>query len=240
MKKFEVFVAEMGWSEPVIPFDRPVTALYRQLAYIDWLANQCGLGKQTVAQYYSNLKMFYLRELPFRGIVDTGPWGPAGTHPTLVSVALHDLPSKPRLGRMAIPRSWIREGFDEWPRDIFVCIFLIHGWLGRKCEFLESQTPAHQLTWGMVEFLFVDKVTGAASVMPRVQVHTTACDMVRLKPESRKAQEKFNVRQIPGRLNFTHLSDVSTGLDNWHDGDMATAIQAHYVQSRVFCLSESE
>jgi hypothetical protein len=141
---------------------------------------------------------------------------------------------------MAIPRVWIKEGFDEWPRDIFVCIFLIHGWLGRKCEFLESQTPAHQITWGMVDFLFVDKVTGDTRVMPRAQVHTTACDMVSLKPDSRKSQQKFKVRPIPGRLNFTHLADVSTGLDHWYGGDMVTVLQAHYVHARAFKLSEAE
>ena len=73
MKKFELFVAEMGWSEPWIPFDKPLTALFRHLAYIDWLANQCGFSKQTVGQYYSNLKMCYLKALPFRGVVGTGP-----------------------------------------------------------------------------------------------------------------------------------------------------------------------
>ena len=104
----------MGWVEPFIPFDKPVTALFRQLAYIDWLALHCGLDKQTVSQYYSNLKSASLEVLPRMGVVDSGPWGPKVVHPALVSVALQNLSSLPRLGRKAIPREWIREGFDEW------------------------------------------------------------------------------------------------------------------------------
>ena len=108
------------------------------------------------------------------------------------------------------------------------------------CEFLQSKTPEHLLTWGMVEFSFVDKFTGKSRLMPRDQVHTTACDMVQLKPVSHKSQDTFKVREIPGRVNFTHLVDVSQGLDSWHGGDLATILQAHYVISRAFKLSEAE
>ena len=76
--------------------------------------------------------------------------------------------------------------------------------------------------------------------MPRALVHTTACHFVKINPVSRKAQEKFNVREIPGRVNYTHLVDVSTGLDSWYGGDLVTILQAHYVKSRAFRLSESE
>ena len=95
MKKFEEFAAEMGWVEHFIPFGKPVTALFRQLAYIDWLAHHCGLDKKTVSQYYSNLKSAPLEVLPRLGVVDSGPWGPKGVDPALVLVALHNLPSLP-------------------------------------------------------------------------------------------------------------------------------------------------
>ena len=89
MKKFLVFAAEMGWGKPHIPMDKPVTALFRQLAYIDWLAHQCGFDKKTASQYYSNTKSHFLEVLPLLGYVGTGPWGPKGSHPTMISVALH-------------------------------------------------------------------------------------------------------------------------------------------------------
>ncbi len=240
MKKFLVFVAEMGWCEPYIPMDRPVTGLFRLLAYIDWLAYRCGFSKKTASQYYSNTKTYYLGMLPLLGYVDGGPWGPSGSHPMLISVALHNLPTLPHVGRAAIPREWIREGFDEWPRDVFVCLFMIHGWVGRKCEFLDSKTPHHKITWGMIEFLYIDKVTGQSRVMPRVDVQSVACDMVRIKPESRKAQERYKVREIPGRINFNHLVEVSKGLDSWMGGDVATVTQAHYVLSQAHRLTEDQ
>jgi hypothetical protein len=68
--------------------------------------------------------------------------------------------------------------------------------------------------WGMVEFLYVDKGSGETEIMPWADVQSVPCDMIRLAPESRKAQDKYKVREIPGRLNFNHLADVSTGLDS--------------------------
>jgi hypothetical protein len=242
MRKLTSFAGEMGWTFPYIPMDNPLRGLLRLLAYIDYLSFQCHLSDDTVKQVYTNTKMWHIENMPFLdgGHTTGGPWGEKGQHPALISAALHNLESSLKKGRFPIPRSWIKEGFNDWPRDIWVAIFIIHGWLGRKSEFLKSPTPWHMVTWGMLDFCFMDQVEGIPVVMPRQLIISTPCDLVRMKPESRKAQKKNKVREIPWRVNFTKLEDVSAGLHAWHNGDMATVIQAHYVTSQAYRLSEEQ
>jgi hypothetical protein len=237
-----MFAEEMGWEYPFIPMDNPLKGLLRLLAYIDWLSYQCNLSSESVRQVYSNTKTWHLESMPYLkgGYTNCGPWGEKGTHPALISAALHNLQPSLNKGRFPIPRSWIKEGFQDWPRDVWVAIFVIHGWLGRKSEFLNSPTPQHMVTWGMLDFCYMDSTTNLPFVMPRKQILTTPCDLVRMKPESRKSQQKYKVREIPWRINFTKLDDVSAGLDKWYNGDMATVIQAHYVTSQAFRLTEEQ
>ena len=200
MKKMVMFADEMGWCYPFIPMENQLCGLLRLLAYIDWLSFQCHLSDDTVRQVYSNTKSWHLENMPFLpgGYTSGGPWGERGFHPAVISTALHNLqPTLPK-GRHPIPRSWIREGFDVWPQDVWVAIFVIHGWLGRKSEFLRSPTPQHLVTWGMIEFCFLNRVSGEPTVMPRKLIITTPCDVVRMKPDSRKAQRKHKVRESHG------------------------------------------
>ena len=83
------------------------------------------------------------------------------------------------------------------------------------------------------------QATGDITVMPRVEVRHKACDLVRIKPNSRKHQAAGKVREQPGRVNFTHLADPSTGLTAW-TGDMATVVQAHYISSQAFRYSDDQ
>jgi len=239
-----LFGEEMGWKFPYIPLDKPRCALFRLLAYIDWLAFKSRLSGDTATQYYSNTKSWYIENAPFLqgGEMShlASPWGLKGQHPDLISIALKNLPLVLRKERKAIPRSWIKEGFYEWPKEVFISIFVIYGWLGRKCEWVESPTPEHLITWSMVEFLYVDVVSGEPWLMPRDQIKTIACDMLGLKPQSRKCQPKNKVRAVPARVNFTKLANVAKGADNWNNGDMATLVQAHYVLSGACNLSEDE
>ena len=194
----ELFGEKMGWTFAYIFKSEPRGALYRLLAFIDWLAFKCAFSGDTVKQYYSNTKSWFLLNSHYFESAELShlpsPWGHKGYHPDLISIALSNLPLSPRNERVAIPRSWIKEGFFEWPQEIFISIFVIYGWLGRKSEWVESPTPEHFTIWGMVEFLYVDPATGEPWVMPRDQVRTMACDMVRIKPSSRKAQPKNRVR----------------------------------------------
>jgi hypothetical protein len=91
----------------------------------------------------------------------------------------------------------------------------------------------------MVEFCYVHAATGMLTVMPRVDVRNVACDLIRIKPNSRKHQPAGKVRELPGRVNFTHLADPATGMRDW-TGDMATVVQAHYISSQAFKYSEDQ
>jgi hypothetical protein len=241
MKKLTVFAEEMGWVYPFIPMDNPQRGLFRLLAYIDYLSFQCNLSCDSVRQAYTNTKIWHLENMPFLegGYTGCGPWGEKGSHPALISASLHNLQPSLMKGRFPIPRAWIKEGFHEWPRDVWVAIFVIHGWLGRKSEFLHSPTPQHRVTWGMLEFCFLDR-SGEPVVMARNLILSTPCDLVRMKPESRKAQPRGKVREIPWRVNFTKLANVASGLDKWCNGDMATVLQAHYVTSQAYRKTDEQ
>ena len=242
IKKLEMFAEEMGWEYPFISMDNPQRGLFRLLAYIDHLSYQCNLSCDSVRQVYSNTKTWHLQTMAFLkgGYTTCGPWGEKGSHPALISAALANLQPCLVKGRFPIPRSWIKEGFRDWPRDVWVAIFVIHGWLGRKSEFLRSPTPQHLVTWGMLDFCLLNQSTGEPDVMSRKQILATPCDFVRMKPDSRKAQAKFKVREIPWRVNFTKLADVASGLDKWCNGDMATVLQAHYVTSQAYRKTDLE
>jgi hypothetical protein len=237
-KKIVKFGALMKWEWPYIPMDDPMCGMLRLLAYIDWLAYTEGLT--TVSQIFSNTKMYFLLNIPiWFNRTDTGPWCEKGTHHPLIAIALKNLPSKPRAKTFAIPKEWIKSGFDLWSREMFISIFIIHGWVGRSSEFLYNVTSNHQLTWGMVEFCYVNSNSGKTTIMPNTDVLTIPCDMVRIKPKSKKHQSKGEVREIPPRLNFTKMRNPADGLKDWN-GDMATIVQAHYITSQAFrCTGES-
>ena len=239
-RRLQSFAESMLWQWPWIPMNDFVCGLYRLLAYIDGLAFQQNLDKGSLAQVYTNTKLYCLEKmLELMNTTECGPWYPRGVHHPLITLALKHLPQKERVPRFAIPKHWIRAGFELWDRDVFVSIFIIHGWLGRKCEFLQSATAQHQVTWGMVEFCSVHAATGTLTVMPRGDIKNVACDLVRIKPKSRKHQPAGEVKEQPGRVNFTHLADPATGLLDW-TGDMATVVQAHYISSQAFRCSEEQ
>jgi hypothetical protein len=230
----------MGWKWPYIPMDNPICGMMRLLAYIDWLAYTEGLDKSSVSQTYSNTKSYYLQNLPlWLNTTDPGPWQQKGIHHPLISLALKNLPIKPKTKRFAIPKEWIKSGFEIWSKEMFVSIFVIHGWVGRSSEFLYNSTSNHQLTWGMVEFCYVNAASGKATVMPKKDILTTPCDMVRIKPKTKKHQQEGEVRDIPPRMNFTKPKDPADGLKEWN-GDMAAIVQAHYITSQAYrCTNES-
>jgi hypothetical protein len=91
----------------------------------------------------------------------------------------------------------------------------------------------------MIEFILINDQSGEEVIMSNEAILTTPCSMVRLNPKSRKMQNE-TVRAIPPRYNFTQLKDVSKGLENWHDGDLATALQAHYITSEAYKLSPAD
>ncbi len=65
LKKMVLLGEEMGWNFASIPLDQPKCALFRLLAYIDWLAFKCGFSGDTVMKYYSNTKSWYVENAPF-------------------------------------------------------------------------------------------------------------------------------------------------------------------------------
>ena len=65
LRKMILFGQEMGWKFPYIPLDQPRCALFRLLAFIDWLAFKCAFSGDTVKQYYSNTKSWFLENAPF-------------------------------------------------------------------------------------------------------------------------------------------------------------------------------
>jgi hypothetical protein len=113
-----------------------------------------------------------------------------------------------------------------------VAIFIIHGWVGRKCEFLTLTTSNHQILWGEVDFLLVNSAK-QETIMPLADILKTPCDMVRIRPRSRKHQAKGEVREIPPRVNFTKLANPADGLKIW-TGDLATVMQVHYMTSQAY------
>ena len=239
-RRLQTFAESMQWDWPWIHMNDFVCGLYRLLAYIDWLAFQQNLDKASVAQVYSNTKLYCLEKmLELMNTTEPGPWYPKKVHHPLISLALKHLPKKETVPRFAIPKHWIRAGFELWDRDVFVSIFVMHGWLARRCEFLQTATVQHQVTWGMLEFCYVHEATSVITVMPREDILTHACDLVRIKPKSRKHQAEGEVREQPGRVNFTHLADPANGLIDW-TGDMATVVQAHYISSQAFKLTAEQ
>ena len=172
------------------------------------------MKKWTVALY---LKLTQMRKVTFWHIplwfntLSPGPWQDKGVHHPLISLAFKHLPKKDKKMRFAIPREWIRSGFELWSREVFVAIFIFHGWVGRKCEFLSSATSNHQITWGEVDFIFVNSAKQEV-VMPLAGIITTPCDIVQIRPRSRKHQAKGEVREIPPQVNFTKLANPADGL----------------------------
>lgn len=72
------------------------------------------------------------------------------------------------------------------------------------------------------------------------EICTYPCDMVEIWPTSRKAQEEGRVRPIVGRMNTQKLQDPHRGLDRNPKGDIATIMQAWYIQTGVMMLNEEE
>jgi hypothetical protein len=151
---------------------------------------------------------------------------------------LRSIPTRHRPPKRILTSEWIHDGFTRcWTTQEYVAIAVMLGWMLRNGEACETAWSDHLLMWSMVDFR-IHIHTDVWESLPMSDLRTRCCDMVVIHLPSRKFQPEE--RDMPGRVNVTHLADPSKGTTTWCHLCMASILQGWAIQNDIDVMSPSE
>ena len=225
------------WPPPYIPADDDFVALCRLLLVAHHMGHVQNLAQATVSNYMSSAKNHYL--LVSSLFTHISPvWGPKGKNHPLLSMLIRSIPYRHRPQKMILTPAWLHDGFVRcWSQQEYVAIVFMRDWMLRSGEACDTDWNGHLLMWSMVTFS-VNTSSDIWVPLPLSDLRTTPCDMVTVRPDSRKFQDE--PRDMPGRINFTHLQDPTLGVTTWCNLCTASLLQGWAITNHIDMMSPSE
>lgn len=199
----------MGWEEPYLggALDDD---LLRLIGWIDHMAIDQGKPASTVGSYVTGAKQQLLMQLVIsEALGRAGEPRHAWVRHAVASVAASDAT------RVIFPPEWIMEGRSYWPVPVYVAVVFTYMAALRSGELLANYSGGrgeHLLFWENLQFVRVNP-DGSRRTLARGELSLAGADALQLQFDSRKMQERGQVRALPPITRLFEPPDNNPRVD---------------------------